>query len=316
MKPLLSVILPVYNVAPYLRRSVDSVISQSYKNMEIILVDDGSTDGSSEICDEYKKKDNRIIVIHQANGGLSDARNKGLNTSSGEWIAFLDSDDWIHPSMYETLIDLAIEQNADMITCKSVNCYEDGSTEDSNSTGEMRVFSSDDMIRGLWDQKYIRFEVWNKIWKRSLIGDVRFKERQVCEDIRFDRLVFPDVNKCVYIDKPLHYYLKARPGSTITSFKVEKLCMFEEFNEWRKSLSSNSDLHGIMTSVENKFAVRLYLMAKSMNQPQAILDKIKGYFDDTYEETCRSGLADAKQLLLFRISPTLYRYLLNFKKRR
>lgn len=112
---LISVIVPIYNVEPYIHRCIDSILAQTYKQMQIILVDDGSPDRCGEICDEYSKKDSRIIVIHQENEGLSGARNTRLLFAKGDYIAFVDSDDWVHPKMYETLIGLSKKYNLDIV---------------------------------------------------------------------------------------------------------------------------------------------------------------------------------------------------------
>ena len=113
-QPLVSIIVPIYKVEPYLRRCLDSIVNQSYTNLEIILVDDGSPDNCPQICDEYASKDNRIKVIHKKNGGLSDARNAGLDICKGEYISFVDSDDWVDEKYIETLLDLAIKENVDI----------------------------------------------------------------------------------------------------------------------------------------------------------------------------------------------------------
>lgn len=119
-KGLLSVIVPVYKVEPYLRRCIDSIRNQTYRNLQIILVDDGSPDDCGAICDEYTKVDDRIIAVHQENEGLSGARNNGLLFAKGEYIAFVDSDDWLHPQMYETLIRLIEDHRLDMARCSVI----------------------------------------------------------------------------------------------------------------------------------------------------------------------------------------------------
>lgn len=128
MNGLISIIVPVYNVEKYIERCIDSVINQTYKNLEIILVDDGSNDKSGIICDEYAKKDSRIKVIHKENSGVSNARNKGLDNATGQYIAFIDSDDWIEPDMYEYMMQKMIENNVDMVRCQLKKIYEDGRT--------------------------------------------------------------------------------------------------------------------------------------------------------------------------------------------
>lgn len=127
-KGLLSVIVPVYKVEPYLRRCIDSIRNQTYKNLQIVLVDDGSPDGCGAICDEYTKLDDRIIAVHQENEGLSGARNNGLLFAEGEYIAFVDSDDWLHPQMYEILIHLIEAHRLDMARCSVIGS--DGQSED------------------------------------------------------------------------------------------------------------------------------------------------------------------------------------------
>ena len=117
MEGKISVIVPIYNVEQYLRKCIDSIINQTYKNLEIILVDDGSWDNSPRICDEYAKRDNRIKVIHKKNGGLADARNTGLKMITGNYISFIDSDDYIEKTMYEKMIKVILKYNADIIEC-------------------------------------------------------------------------------------------------------------------------------------------------------------------------------------------------------
>lgn len=315
-KPLVSVIMPSYNVAPFIKKSLDSVLKQTYTNLEVIIVDDGSTDDTGTICDEYAAKDKRVRVIHQENGGLSDARNRGYEASSGDWIHFLDSDDWIESQMYETLLDLALKYEADMVSCMSQNFFEDGTIEKRDVDGSIEILTSDDLISGLLTQKKVRFEVWNKLWRRELIGDVRFKERQVCEDVRFDRLLFPKVRKCVHINRILHNYLKARKGSTIDGFKVGKMCVFDEFDEWRESLSTSNkpQLVEVITCVENTFAQRLYIMASKTGQDDSIQNRLKSIYDRTYKVIKSSKLISKWPKLLFKVSPSLFIKLLEANK--
>ena len=181
--PLISVIVPVYNVERYLVQCVDSIINQTYKKLEIILVDDGSTDNSSKICDSYIQKDNRIRVIHKQNGGLSSARNAGLDIASGEYIAFVDSDDYILPEMYEVLFRLIDENNADMGACSWQRVNEAGTPLLKQDTSpENEILSGDEvlsigMTRGL---TYVL--AWNKLYKASIFDDLRFPEGRLHED--------------------------------------------------------------------------------------------------------------------------------------
>ena len=180
-QPKISVIVPVYNVEPYLRKSINSLVEQTYSNLEIILVDDGSTDGSEAICDEYADRYPHIKVIHQKNAGQSAARNAGIEMAAGEWIAFLDSDDWIEKEMYETLLSLAQAYEADLASCATREWTVNGESLSCSHTGKVYVLTPDEMIAGLVTHEIVRYEVWNKLWKRSLIGDIRFIAGQIGE---------------------------------------------------------------------------------------------------------------------------------------
>lgn len=134
----ISVIVPVYNVGEYLRQCVDSILSQTYSNLEIIAVNDGSTDGSGAILDEYREKDIRLIAIHQENQGVSAARNKGLDVATGDYIAFVDADDYIHPEMYEKLVKALEDNQADISFCTRKRVYQNGTTESFSGGGGSR----------------------------------------------------------------------------------------------------------------------------------------------------------------------------------
>ena len=129
MSDKISIIVPIYNVKKYIQQCVESLINQTYKNLEIILIDDGSTDGCGELCDEFGKKDQRIHVIHKQNGGLSDARNKGIDVASGDYIGFVDSDDWISHNMYEKMLSSLKSVNADIAVCGWVEEFLNNSIE-------------------------------------------------------------------------------------------------------------------------------------------------------------------------------------------
>lgn len=171
--PLISIIVPVYNVKDYLEKCLQSICVQTYKNLEIILIDDGSSDGSGELCDLFAQRDGRIKVIHQTNAGQSAARNRGLAVAQGEFLGFVDSDDWIEPDMYEFLYHLLKENGADISICshyrdkgkKSVAKY---------SSGEQFVFTRDEGIRALVVDRRIRNYVWDKLYKRRLFSGITF----------------------------------------------------------------------------------------------------------------------------------------------
>jgi len=221
MKPRLSIIVPVYNVEQYLRKCVDSILNQTFKEFELILVDDGSTDGSSRICDDYKEKNDRICVLHKENGGLSDARNYGIDHSNGEYIAFVDSDDWIDNDMYESMMKPIIDYDADIVVCGHRVVTVDGQIE------ETVVFDKPILLTGveatieiLKDERMPSF-AWNKLYKKSLFKDIRFPKGMIYEDLAVVYRYF-DMAKRVYVLNKVYYNYLRRPGSLCLSQTNEK----------------------------------------------------------------------------------------------
>jgi glycosyltransferase involved in cell wall biosynthesis len=159
--PLVSVIVPIYNVEPYLRRCVDSICQQTYENLQIILVDDGSPDSCGTICDEYTITDSRVMVIHQKNEGLSGARNNGLLFAKGEYVAFVDSDDWLHPELYATLMHMIVQHDLDMARCAAIGT--DGREEDAilPAKGVANTILTGERIFKLYFTEFLCKVVWN-----------------------------------------------------------------------------------------------------------------------------------------------------------
>ena len=211
--PLISVIIPVYNVEKYLAQCIESIITQTYQNLEIILVDDGSKDSGGAICDEYAKKDDRIIVIHKENGGLSSARNVALDVAKGEWISFVDSDDWLSTEAYEEMMNALIETGADIATCGRVVEYVNRKRYKGDS-GEIKVLDGrDNMMR----RHNVDFgnEVWDKLYPKSFFDSgVRFTIGKKFEDIDLLFAVYQKLNKMVCVEKPLYHY-RQRKGSIV-----------------------------------------------------------------------------------------------------
>ena len=215
----ISIIVPVYKVEPYLRRCVDSILNQSFSDFELILVDDGSPDNCGAICDEYAAKDSRVYVIHQKNGGLSAARNAGIDWafahSDSTWLTFVDSDDWIEPDMYEFLYHLLKENGADISICSH---YRDkgGKSVAKYASGEQFVFTRDEAVRALAVDKHVRNYMVDKLFKRSLFAGIVFPVNRVFEDLAICYRVFYGAEKAVMQDTPKYHYM-IREGSTMQS---------------------------------------------------------------------------------------------------
>ena len=182
MEKLISVIVPVYNVEEYVEKCVLSIINQTYKNLEIILVDDGSTDNSGKICDEIAIKDNRIKVIHKKNGGLSDARNVGIDIAKGDYLGFVDSDDYIDYNMYEELFDVIKCHDVDIVYSNFQTEYLDGRIEGcGKNSGQIYIRSSLDVLRDMmWDK--LNCSSCTKLFKRTVFSEYKFPENNIYED--------------------------------------------------------------------------------------------------------------------------------------
>lgn len=206
-KDLISVIVPVYKVEKYLEKCIESIIKQTHTNLQIILVNDGSPDNCGKICDEYAKKDSRIEVIHKINGGLSDARNVGINRANGRYIGFVDSDDYVKEDMYEKLINLIKEYDADISIC---NLYDviDGKEYVRNKDNGIHEYSRIDILKEILLDKNIQSYAWNKLYKKELFDEIKYPIRKKYEDIGTTFYVFEKCNKIVVTSEPEYYYLK------------------------------------------------------------------------------------------------------------
>jgi glycosyltransferase involved in cell wall biosynthesis len=223
MEPLISIIIPVYNVDFYLTRCLKSVINQTYKNLEIIIVDDESEDDSLSICNEFKNKDSRIKVISIKHGGLSKARNTGLDIAKGDYIGFVDSDDCIDKDMFKKLYETLVNNGADISVCNFYRFYENGFLEhDFKATEDLIVLDRNDAIAYLLDDKILRNYVWTKLYSRHLFDGLRFPEGKTYEDIFIALKIFEKINKLAYINDGLYYYY-IRSGSIVSSKKEENI---------------------------------------------------------------------------------------------
>jgi len=314
--PKLSVIIPVYNVAPYLSKCIDSVLAQTYTNMEIILINDGSTDESLDICVSYSKKYNSIKLISKINAGLAAARNEGLSVATGEYIAFLDSDDSISTEMYATLVELLEKNNMDVAECGTRNVDINGNvTFDYNRTGEILFFNRYKAIENLYTQRYVRFEVWDKVFRKSLLTDIWFKKGQIFEDVYFDRLVFQKMNGIVYIDKTFHNYLVGRPGSTVTKFSERKLGVLKEFEDFQNDMLAvgRKDLPKMFNALEINFCTRLRNDAIRFSADFKIQNELKNKFKKLRRQCIGNKYAKSLIIITHSINPQLPRFLLIFR---
>lgn len=221
---VISVIVPVYKVEKYLDRCVDSLVNQVYKNLEIILVDDGSPDNCPMMCDAWAQKDNRIKVIHKENGGLSDARNAGLEIANGQFIAFVDSDDWIDFDLFHTLLTALNKSNSDIACCKIVKVMEDGQkSQVGNFLGEYEVYDTESAMHELIIDRDIQQVVWNKLYKRKVLGNIKFEKGKYNEDEFWTYQVVGNANQVVVVDYPGYYYLQRNSSIMGSVYSLKRL---------------------------------------------------------------------------------------------
>lgn len=208
----ISVIVPVYKVEPYLDKCVSSIVNQTYGNLEIILVDDGSPDNCPAMCDAWAEKDNRIRVIHKTNGGLSDARNAGMAVATGELMAFVDSDDWIAPDMYEHLYQRLTEDSSDIAACGVQRVWTDETSPRMLTRSGNCILNQEEAMRAIIEESWLKQPVWYKLYKTELVRDILFPVGKYHEDVFWSYQAVGRADKVSVSDHIGYYYLQ-RGGS-------------------------------------------------------------------------------------------------------
>lgn len=222
MEPLVSVIVPVYNVEDLLRKCIESIIAQSYKNMEIVLVDDGSTDKSPDICDEYAAKDIRIKVIHKQNGGQSSARNSGLDMISGEYVVFVDSDDYVSHDMVEKFVVASLSKNAEVVVASYMTVGDNKQTICSPSINNDYLSTGKEVSKAIIKDEYPKNFAWAKMYKSSLFDGVRFPEGRIYEDTAIIYKVVAQSNVVYCMSDVVYFYYIGRPNNTTSELMTSK----------------------------------------------------------------------------------------------
>lgn len=208
-----SVIVPVYKVESYIKKCIESIISQTYEELEIILVDDGSPDACGAICDEYAQRDTRIRVIHQSNKGLAGARNTGLRVASGDYIGWVDADDWIEPDMYEYLVEGIRSYDADIAVCGHMEHGRSGVTH--CGWEEVNVLDTEGALECLLKNCTLQNYVWDKLWRRELFEEIKFPEGRTFEDIAVLHQLFIKAQRVVCLPEEKYNY-RLRAGSIVS----------------------------------------------------------------------------------------------------
>lgn len=233
---LVSVIVAAYNIEQYLPRCLDSLLAQTYRPLEIIVVDDGSADSTPSICDKYAAENENVKVVHRENGGLSAARNTGLESASGDFVGFVDGDDWVEPRMYEEMLMACLKADAQIATC-SYKQIGEGICE-VNATGDTLELSMKEAVELFvyGDPKYrISNSVWSKLFARDIIKDLRFVEGKSSEDIIYTTWALTRASKCVLLDVPYYNYVIDRSDS-IMNVRLEERRFKDEIPFWMEQI--------------------------------------------------------------------------------
>lgn len=304
MTHLVSIIVPIYKVEPYLRRCLDSIVNQTYTNLEIILVDDGSPDKCPQICEEYAKIDKRIIVIHKENGGLSDARNAGLDRCSGEYISFVDSDDIISVNSIQMMMKLAKEDVLVISNIKKFNGEDYLYRNRLEITGACTTYSSDELLITLCkeDPTYLR-SVCGKIFHKKYFSNLRFAKGKLYEDMYINYLLYNSIPQAIFINVPLYYY-RCREGS-ITSNTTQSTFAIEA-DELRYHFLKEQGKNAIIRYCLPHLCWDYLLLyaQKQHNAKTKFLYYVKEYFSNKPTVNIHFIL-----LRIFATAPFLYRFL-------
>ncbi|CAM3087743.1 glycosyltransferase family 2 protein [Sporolactobacillus spathodeae] len=220
MEPLISVIVPVYKTEEYLDQCIESIVVQTYRNLEIILVDDGSPDRCPEICDDWAERDPRIRVIHKENAGASSARNTALDLANGDYLAFVDCDDWIHCDTYELLMNNLKVEHADLSICSEFQVFGKSIRRPEKKENVYLVMNSEEAFQRINSIGYFGVGVWDKLYAKHLFDHLRFPEGRICEDYMLTYTILDRARTIVYDATPKYYY-RQRSGSLTHSTEID-----------------------------------------------------------------------------------------------
>lgn len=297
--PLISVIIPIYNVEEYIDDCIRSSVNQTYKNLEIILVNDGSTDTCPAICDKWAKSDCRIRVIHKKNGGLSDARNAGLDICTGEFIVFIDSDDWVSEKYVETLLSAQQSSNADLVSCTLF--LENG---DSTTTRPVPTFTdtAEKALLYLYNQTQFPVSAWGKLYRKRIWEKLRFPVGKICEDAFTTYKIVHNCPLVCQINEPLYHY-RQRPQSIMTSsFKPSRM---DEEEAWRLNYEFTKEYYPCVTPLAFSFYLqKVNVLAHFFTQEDRIFYKkeyqyLKGILLSNMPQFLKSRFIGLKEKIKF-----------------
>lgn len=314
----ISAIIPVYNVEDYIDKCIESLLLQSLDNFEILLIDDGSTDNSGMICDSYANKYENIKVFHKENGGLSSARNYGLEKAKGEFISFIDSDDWIHKDMYLELYNAAIKNKADIAQCRYLKVFNEDIEINTNINRKIEVFNNIAALNNFYNDKYKETVVcWNKIYRKKLFNDIKFPVGKIHEDEFTTHKLIYKAKKIVYLKDELYYY-RQREGSIMRSgFNIKELSLLEAFKEqsiFMKNINNEELYYRSLNRYLIGLRLKYYQCQNSLKNNRKILEQIKKEYQLIYFKNIKNNKIKFMTKInesIFMINPTIYKKINN-----
>lgn len=306
--PKISVIVPIYKVEKFLNKCVDSILAQSFSDFELWLVDDGSPDDCGKICDQYAQGDNRVKVIHKKNGGLSDARNAALDVMQGEYVFFVDSDDWIDKDTLESMYVALQRTGAQIATGNMVSVYEDGSEKELYSpTNEEKVLKGEELLTTL-----LRPNACNRLYKAELFQDLRYPVGRLYEDVFVYHKILDQIDSMVLIGKNTYYYL-VRNGSIMNSeYNIHFTDIVDALYDrakWLDSIGKEKLGNETRLFIYSQVAVAYAHLNKNNCDHLKRLDEIKVLYDESYEKLMKSreiGWKQKMRLFVLKNKPTLH----------
>lgn len=273
-KGVISIIVPIFKVENYLDRCIESIVSQTYERLEIILVDDGSPDSCPQICEQWQEKDDRIKVIHKCNGGLSSARNAGLDVATGEYVAFIDSDDYVDKDMYKIMIEQMQKYNANIVSCGRTIINGDKIYELYSDT-KVQCFSSEEALKELYSHGKIDEAAWDKLYKRDLFSDIRFPLGEINEDIVIMPFLMDKCTTIVSVGVPLYFYCLNGASITRSNYSNKKSILIKHIYEIEQYVRErHPDLVKYARMLEAEYAVGalMLLLKKEDSVREYLLD--------------------------------------------
>ena len=285
MKPLISIIVPVYNLEKLICKCVESLLAQTYKNIEIILVNDGSKDTSPAICDKYAAADNRVKVIHKANAGVSEARNSGLDAMNGEYVTFIDGDDFVTEDLIECLYKVTADNNADISTCAHFRLEFDGTIKYVNpmdtETEATIINNGENAVADMFYGKSCSASSWGKLYKKEIFSELRFPDYVMGEDTYVAYHAFRKATTVAHTNRPLYYYVQHTASVTNNKANYYKFYDYIRLYDHIISCETNNKNEKYMLSVYNRLIENnFWVYMKLRNCPNMFIQEKKHIEDN------------------------------------